>query len=49
MYQSLYWSEALFNANGLYSSAIDRVIAYFNTDVKVGNDELGEDEKSEAE
>lgn len=41
------WGEYLFNANGLYASAIDRVLSYFVTDVKIVDEDIADDEKEE--
>ncbi len=43
------WCEYLMNNNGVYRTAIKRVIAYFITEVEVGDDDTGDDEKGKYE
>ena len=44
---ALQWCEYIFQANGTYRQAMERIIAYFLTDIEIGSagDEVGEDEK----
>lgn len=39
------WAEFIMSKHGVYKSAIKRVISYFITDLSVGDDETGDDEK----
>lgn len=43
------WCEYIIDGNGVYSSAIKRVLSYFVTEVEVGNDDTGDDEKTKYE
>lgn len=49
MYDSHRWCEYIMNNNGVYKSAIKRVLAYFITQVQVGDDDTGDDEKTKYE
>ena len=44
---ALQWCEFVFQSNGTYRQAMERIIAYFLTDIEIGSsgDEVGEDEK----
>lgn len=46
---ALEWAEYIFHANGTYRMAMERIIAYFLTDVEIGSadprENLGDDEK----
>lgn len=42
---ALQWCEFVFNANGTYRMAMERVLAYFLTDVEIGGDQISDDEK----
>lgn len=42
-----HWAEYIYYAQGTYRQAIDRIVAYFLTDIEIGaaGDEVGDDEK----
>lgn len=41
--------EYIMNNNGVYKTAVKRILSYFITEVEVGNDDTGDDEKSKYE
>ena len=43
------WCEYIMNNNGVYKSAVKRVLSYFITEVEVGDENTGDDEKSKYE
>ena len=51
MRNALRWTEYVFQANGTFRMAMERIIAYFLTDIEVGSvdDEVGDDEKEKWE
>ena len=45
MYDAHRWCEYIMNNNGVYKTAVKRVLSYFITEVDVGDDDTGDDEK----
>lgn len=43
------WCEYIMNNNGVYKTAIKRVLSYFVTEIEVGDDDTGDDEKTKYE
>jgi cell division septum initiation protein DivIVA len=49
MYDAHRWCEYIMNNNGVYKEAVKRVLSYFITEVEVGDDDTGDDEKKKYE
>lgn len=49
MKNALHWSEYIFGLMGTYRMAMERVISYFLTDIEIGGDDIGDDEKDKWE
>jgi hypothetical protein len=45
MMEAHQWCEYIMGNNGVYKSAIKRVLSYFITEVKVGDGDTGDDER----
>ncbi len=43
------WAQYIFESNGVYAAAVDKVLSYFITDVEIGGDDVGRDEKKKYE
>lgn len=49
MIEALNWAKFIMDNNGVYKSAIKRVLSYFITEVEVGDEATGDDEKKKYE
>ncbi len=49
MYEAHRWCEFIMSTNGVYKTAVKRVLSYFITSVEVGDDKTGTEEKKQYE
>jgi hypothetical protein len=45
MKSALWWSEYIWQMNGTYRTAMERIVSYFLTELDIGGEDVGDDEK----